>query len=198
MSAQPPIFYLGAMSPYSWLAAERIEGLLGRARWRALFAGGLFKRCGRVSWGLTERRAAEMAKCERRARARGLGRIEWPDPWPTNDLMVARAMTFASSKGLLETFALAAMRLSFREGADLGERSAVLEAGLRAGLDPSELDAALADPQVKLALRDATEAALSAGVFGMPTVAVGDQLFWGDDRLEEAAAAARHAAEPAR
>ena len=47
---------------------------------------------------------------------------------------------------------------------------------------------------VKHALRSATEQALERGVTGVPTVAVGEQLFWGDDRLEEAAAAARELA----
>ena len=45
------------------------------------------------------------------------------------------------------------------------------------------------DPQVKLALRAATDAAHELGVFGVPTVAVGGELFWGDDRLQDAAAA---------
>ncbi len=52
----PPLFFFGAMSPYSWLAAERIGGLLPQARWRGVLAGALFKANGRVSWGLTERR----------------------------------------------------------------------------------------------------------------------------------------------
>jgi 2-hydroxychromene-2-carboxylate isomerase len=42
---------------------------------------------------------------------------------------------------------------------------------------------------VKAAVKDATDAAIELGVFGVPTVQVGDELFWGDDRLEEAAAA---------
>ncbi len=44
-------------------------------------------------------------------------------------------------------------------------------------------------PEVKFALRAATEAAGARGVFGVPTVAVGEELFWGDDRLEDAATA---------
>ena len=46
----------------------------------------------------------------------------------------------------------------------------------------------MGDPAVKIALREATEAAHARGLFGVPTVAVGDELFWGDDRLEDAAA----------
>jgi len=60
----------------------------------------------------------------------------------------------------------------------------------RAGLDRAEADGAMRDPEIKATLRDATETAHALGVFGVPTVAVGDELFWGDDRLEDAAACA--------
>jgi 2-hydroxychromene-2-carboxylate isomerase len=203
------------MSPYSWFAAERIERLLPDARWRGVLAGAIFKRHGRVSWGLTDRRAAGIAECEQRAAQYGLGPIEWPEEWPTSDLLVARAMTFceqpaadeqptgagrvapreaprAGSGGrLLRSFALAAMRLAFLEGADLGEADAVVEAGRRSGIDEHRLRDALVDQRIKDALRVATDEALRTGVFGVPTVLIGTELFWGDDRLSDAADAYR-------
>lgn len=186
MSSNEPVFYFGAMSPYSWMAAERIGHLLPQARWEPLFLGGLFKTVGRSSWGLGERRAELMRECEQRAASYGLGQISWPEAWPTNDLHVARAMTFAASRGALEAFALAAMRAAFLGACDLGRPEVVVELGRESGISPDELGAALADPAVKDALRDATEKAAASGVFGAPTVAVDGELFWGDDRLEEA------------
>jgi 2-hydroxychromene-2-carboxylate isomerase len=186
-----PLFFFGAMSPYSWLAAERIDGLLPHVRWRGVLAGALFKANGRTSWGLGESRVSGMADCEARAAARGLGQIRWPDPWPTSDLPIARAMAHAEARGMLRPFALEAMRLAFLEGRDLGDREAVLEAGRRAGIEEPELERALEDPDIKQALRGVTEEALALGVFGVPTVAIGGKLFWGDDRLEEAAREAR-------
>jgi len=183
-------FFFGAMSPYSWLAAERIGGLIPQARWRPVFMGALLHGAGRQSWGFTDERAAGLAECERRAHEYALGEIRWPQPWPTNDLSAARAMTFAERAGQLEPYALAVMRLAFLEGADMEQRPVVLEAGARAGLETGELEHALADEEIKLALRATTDEALSRGVFGAPTVAVREQLFWGDDRLPEAAAAA--------
>jgi 2-hydroxychromene-2-carboxylate isomerase len=180
-------FFFGAMSPYSWFAAERIGGLLPAAEWIPVFAGGVFKANGRTSWGLTEERAAKLADCDARARERGLGPINWPDPWPTNDVGVARAMVAAERRGVLVPFALAAMRLAFHEGRDLGEAAAVREAAARIGLDPDEIEAATHDPEIKQALRANTDGAVALGVVGVPTVAVGARLFWGDDRLEEAA-----------
>jgi 2-hydroxychromene-2-carboxylate isomerase len=194
MSASPPPFYFGAMSPYSWLAAERIGKLLPQARWRGVLAGVVFAAHGRTSWGLTERRAAGLADCEARADAYGLGPIRWPADWPTSDLLIARAMLVAERHGLLRPLALEAMRLGFREGADLAERDVVLEAGRRAGVDTAELEEGVADPAVKQALRELNDEALAAGVFGVPTVVVAGELFWGDDRLAEAAEAATGAA----
>jgi 2-hydroxychromene-2-carboxylate isomerase len=212
-SRAAPIFYFGAMSPYSWFAAERIEQLLPTARWRGVLAGALFKQSGRVSWGLTQRRAGGIADCNARAGKHGLGPIEWPDPWPTSDLLVARAMAFCEhattprpsgsttdvaasgevgdGDDLLKAYGLAAMRLAFREGADLGELDAVLEAGRRVGLDEHELRDGIQDPAVKDTLRAVTAEALAAGVFGVPTVLVAKTQFWGDDRLEDAAVAFR-------
>jgi 2-hydroxychromene-2-carboxylate isomerase len=194
MPESQPLFFFGAMSPYSWFAAERIEQVLPDARWRGLLAGAVFKANGRTSWGLTEQRSAGMADCEARAAAHGLGPIRWPDPWPTSDLLVARGMAYAETLGMLEPFALNAMRLAFLEGADLAERSAVLDAGQRAGLDRPELDSALEDELIKQALRSVTDEALALGVWGVPTVVLGKELYWGDDRLDEAAEAYRQAA----
>jgi 2-hydroxychromene-2-carboxylate isomerase len=60
-----------------------------------------------------------------------------------------------------------------------------------AGLDPDEVDAAIGRQDVKDRLKQNTEEAIAAGVTGIPTVIVGGELFWGDDRLEDAAAVAR-------
>jgi 2-hydroxychromene-2-carboxylate isomerase len=212
VSLTPPLFYFGAMSPYSWIAAERIDQLLPHARWRGVLAGVIFKEHGRTSWGLTEERAAGIAECEARAAKYGLGPIRWPLQWPTSDLTVGRAMAFLdrstpsamtlplsggaaaeaeADQQVLKRFALAAMRLAFLEGADLSELDTVLEAGRRSGIEDAQMREALAAKAVKDALRAVNEEALSHDVFGVPTVLVADQLFWGDDRLEDAAAAAR-------
>jgi 2-hydroxychromene-2-carboxylate isomerase len=201
----PPLFFFGAMSPYSWFAAERIERLLPDARWQGVFAGAIFKANGRVSWGLTERRAEGIADCETRAAAHGLGPIRWPEPWPTSDLLIARALIFAERAGRpgesaadgrdghsqARALALAAMRLAFLHGADLEQEDVVIEAGRRAGIDAVALSSALADSDVKETLRNATDDVLALGVFGVPTIVIGEELFWGDDRLEDAAAAHR-------
>jgi 2-hydroxychromene-2-carboxylate isomerase len=185
-----PCFFFGVMSPYSWLAAERIGSLLPAADWKPVFAGGMFKASDRVSWGLTERRAAGMAECEARARRYGLGAIRWPEPWPTSDHIAARAVLYAGARGRLRPMALELMRMAFREGRDLEASDAVAAAGRRVGLDPEDLARAVVGPELRAELRRVTDEALACGVIGVPTVSVGARLFWGDDRLEDAARAA--------
>ncbi len=209
-AAAPPIFYFGVMSPYSWFAAERIGRLLPQARWRGVLAGVVFKEHGRTSWGLTDQRADGIADCERRAAEHELGPIVWPQAWPTSDLRAARALAFCqrldamppiagterpAGRSLLQEFALAAMRMAFLEGADLEQLDSVLEAGRRCAIAETDLRGGLDDQQVKDQLRAITAEAIDAGVFGVPTVRVGDQLFWGDDRVQDAANAYRVEAE---
>ena len=134
---------------------------------------------------------AGIADCEARAAAHGLGPIRWPEPWPTSDLTVARAMIYADRQGLLEPYALAAMRLSFLEGVDLGELDAVLEAARRAGLDADALAEAIEGEEVKRELRAMTDRRLAAGVFGVPSIVIGEELYWGDESLERAVASYR-------
>ena len=130
-----------------------------------------------------------MAEVERRARLYGLPAVRWPDPWPTDYLFAMRVATFAFQAGRGREFALQAFRQAFRQGHDLAVHERVLEAAGEVGLDVATVEGAAEDPEVKLALRAATDGAHELGVFGVPTVAVESELFWGDDRLEDAAAA---------
>jgi 2-hydroxychromene-2-carboxylate isomerase len=185
-----PVFYFGAMSPYSWLAAERIGEILPGARWQGVLAGVIFQANGRTSWGLTDEREQGLAACEARAAERGLGPIRWPEGWPSSDLIVTRAMLHAEREGVLEPFALAAMRLGFLQGRSVSELETVLDAAAQVGLDPAAVEQAISEQELKDRLRAVNDEALALGVFGVPTVVVDGELFWGDDRLELAAAAA--------
>jgi 2-hydroxychromene-2-carboxylate isomerase len=153
--------------------------------------GGIFGLTGRSSWavGDAERRRSGIAEVERRAESYGLPPLRWPDPWPSSSLVAMRAAVHAKRAGREREFAAAAFEAAFAAGLDLGEPRNVLAAAEAAGLDRAEVQAAVADPSVKDELRAATAAAHARGVFGVPTVAVGGELFWGDDRLEDAAAA---------
>jgi 2-hydroxychromene-2-carboxylate isomerase len=183
-------FYFDLGSPYAYLTAERLAGVLPEpVRWQPISLGGLFKSNGRSSWALGDyrRRQDGMAEVERRAREYGLPAIHWPDPWPGNYLMAMRAATYAFTVQRGRQLALQAFRDAFQRGHDLSIPARVLDAAEHAGLERGQVEAATQDPAVKQALREATDAAHALGVIGVPTLAIGRELFWGDDRLEHAA-----------
>ncbi|HEY5046293.1 MAG TPA: DsbA family protein [Solirubrobacteraceae bacterium] len=185
-------FYFDLGSPFAYLTAERIAEVLPEPIvWQPVSLGGLFKLTGRSSWSLgdPDRRQAGMAEVERRARRYELAPIRWPNPWPTDYLFAMRVATFAFQVGRGRELAMQAFRQAFQQGHDLGLREHVMEAAGEVGLDLAAVEGAAEDPEVKLALRAATDRAHELGVFGVPTVAVGNELFWGDDRLANAAAA---------
>jgi 2-hydroxychromene-2-carboxylate isomerase len=183
-------FYFDLGSPYAYLAAERLPWLLpDTVRWQPVLLGGLFKLTGRSSWALGDarRRTLGMAEIERRARAYGLPPMHWPDPWPDDYLSAMRATTYAFATGHGGEFAMHAYRDAFTAGSDLSLPDNVFASASRAGLDVEAVRAGIDDPEIKRALRAATGAAYDLGVFGVPTIAIGSELFWGDDRLEDAA-----------
>jgi 2-hydroxychromene-2-carboxylate isomerase len=189
----PPItFYFDLGSPYAYLAAERVGAILPEpVEWQPVLLGGLFKLTGRSSWALGDyrRRQRGMAEIERRALSYGLPPMRWPDPWPTDYLVAMRAATYAFTVGRGREFAMQAFRNAFTRGEELSIAAHAFAAAAQAGLDRAAAELAIQDPRIKQALRDATDEAHERGVFGVPTVAIGDELFWGDDRLEDAARA---------
>lgn len=158
--------------------------------WRPILLGGLFQRFGRDSWGNGPGREEGMAVVEQRAAAYRLPAMAWPDPWPGNMLFAMRAATYAKQTGRAVSFALAAFRQAFAAGRDLSEPDNVLLAAAACELHPNAVQKAAGTDTVKGALREATEEAGDRGVVGVPSLVVGKQVFWGDDRLEEAVAAA--------
>jgi 2-hydroxychromene-2-carboxylate isomerase len=188
--ADQPIFYYDLGSPYSWLAAERIHQVLPQvAVWQPILLGGIWQQTGGGSWARTDKRDEGMREVERRAQSYGLLPVRWPDDWPTNTLKAMRAAVFAQQTGRAVAFSLAAFRQAFAAGKDLEDLDNVLIAAAACELHPNAVLKAIELQSTKDRLRDATREAYDRGVRGVPSVVVGDHVFWGDDRLEEAAVA---------
>jgi len=144
----------------------------------------------RTPWSMREEsREPGKRECEKRATEYGLPPMRWPSGWPLESysLPALRAAYVAAAAGCLREFSRAAFERNFLDGSGLG-----MEADLRAvaetvGLDPDQVLAEVLRPAIKEKLKLETENAIRAGVFGVPTVLVGEQLFWGDDRLAAAA-----------
>ena len=186
------VFYYDTNSPYAYLAAERIDGLIPGAEWRPLPLGILFRSIGKVPWSLQEGREEGMAECERRAAERGLPPMRWVEGWPAEvwSFLPLRAALVADEHGLQREFVRECFRLHFVEGRSLAELENVLDAARAVGLDAARVSERIETAEVKERLKALTEEAIGLGVVGVPTVAVGGELYWGDDRLEDAAAAA--------
>src|SRR5215213_5197487 len=192
---QSAVFYYDLGSPYSYLSAERLRRVLPvMPVWQPILLGGIWQQSGGRSWGVTDEREAGQREVERRAEEYGLMPVRWPEGWPNNTLKAMRAAVFAQSIGRAVAFSLAAFRQAFAGGRDLSDVDNVLIAAAACELHPNAILKAIETQSVKDKLREATAEAYDRGVRGVPTIAVGDQLFWGDDRLEEAAAAINAAA----
>jgi 2-hydroxychromene-2-carboxylate isomerase len=191
-------FWYEFASTYSYPTAMRIERLAADAgvavRWRPFLLGPIFKELGwndspfniyaakgRYMW-------RDLARvCE----ADGLPLTLPPVCFPQNGVKAARLALTGETDGWTPAFTRAVFAANYAEQKDITD-----EATLRAILDNLgvDADAALASsnaPETKEALRTQTEEAKTRGLFGAPSFTVGDEIFWGNDRLEMALAWAR-------
>jgi 2-hydroxychromene-2-carboxylate isomerase len=191
------IFWYEFASTYSWLAAERIEALAAQGgvevTWRPFLLGpifaaqgwttspfNLFPAKGRNMWRDMERQCARL----------GLPPIVRPDPFPQNSLLAARVAT-ALPPAACPPFSLAVYRAHFAQGRPIADRGMLAALLHDTGAPPDALMAAEA-AETKGALRQATDRAQSLGIYGAPSFTTGSgELFWGNDRLEQAIAWAK-------
>lgn len=177
--------YYDLASPYAYLAVSRAVDVLGEEpQLEPVLLGAIFGYRGHGSWAHTPRRDDGEAEVERRARAYGLPRVVWPQDWPLNSLAAMRAAIHAGRKGLQHEFARAVFEREFAHGEDVSGIDALESIATGVGL--TGVREAVADPEIKQALRQATVDAWAAGVRGVPTLRAGDRMLFGDDRLEEA------------
>jgi 2-hydroxychromene-2-carboxylate isomerase len=183
-------FYYDFNSPYAWLAAERLDEFVPNAEWRPFAFAILLNQLGELDERLTNLDVAPVVEeVTKRASDRGLPDFAPPDGWPVQSwsLTPLRAALVADEFGRHREFAHAAFRKSFVESRSLSDLDNVLAAAADAGLDPDQIAAGIQRDDIKERLKANTAEALERGVTGIPTVAIRDELFWGDDRLEQAA-----------
>jgi 2-hydroxychromene-2-carboxylate isomerase len=196
-------FWYEFASTYSWLAAERIEAAAAVAgvavTWRAFLLGPIFAAQGWSSspFNLYPAKGRNMWRdMERHCTLMGLPPVKCPDPFPQNSLLAARIAT-ALPLAARPRFSCALYRAQFTQGKSIADRGVMTEIlGDIVGTAQDAL-AAAESPDTKAALRQATEQAQSLGVYGAPSFTTGSgELFWGNDRLEQALGwAQREAAE---
>jgi len=180
-------------STYSYPAAMRIERLAAEAgvevRWRPFLLGPIFQTLGwnDSPFNIFAAKGRYMwCDLTRVCEAEGLALKLPPVKFPQNGLKAARIALAGEREGWTPAFTRAVFTANYAEQKDISE-DATLRAILAAlGVDADAACAAANTPENKDALRRQTEEAASRGLFGAPSFTIGDELFWGNDRLEAA------------
>ena len=192
-------FWFEFASTYSYLSVMRIERAADAAGvgvdWKPFLLGPVFLALGwndspfniyppkgRYMWRDLERLAEKEGLPFRR-----------PSRFPRNGLLAARVALVGVEEGWVAAFARAVMTANFAEDREIGEEAVIVEILGTLGLPGAEVITRAQADANKLALRCQTERAAELGLFGAPSFRVGEELFWGNDRLEDALAWARRA-----
>jgi 2-hydroxychromene-2-carboxylate isomerase len=188
-------FWYEFASNYSYLSAMRIEDLSRAAgveiQSRPFLLGPIFKSQGWETspFNLFPAKGRHMVRdMQRIAESRGL-RFVMPTPFPANSLLAARVAYSGQADEWVGPFTASVFEAEFGRGEDIGD-TAVLEKLLaNIGVDAHSALARAGQQNVKDGLREQTVWAHEIGIFGAPTFVTADgELFWGDDRLEQALA----------
>ena len=178
-------FFFDLASPWTYLAAERVDRRFAGLRWQPTPEAAL--QAGEAAAD----RGGEPARAAAEARAAALRMpLIWPERWPSTVPSAMRVAAMAAERGGAAPFVLAASRLAFCGGYDLDDPEILTEAAAAAGLGLDESLAAARDARRDGELRRAALCLGARGADRLPAVVVDRLLFCGEHRVAEAAAAA--------
>jgi 2-hydroxychromene-2-carboxylate isomerase len=178
-------FFYDFGSPYSYLASTQIAGIEGRTGARArllpVTLGGLRKTTGH-QMPPPQQLKYMSEDTARWAKQYGV-QMQIPQVFPVSTIHALRAALAAERIGKQPEAMHALFHAYWVEGSDLSDPAVIERALTAAGLDGKALTASAGEQEIKDALRRNTDLALHRGVFGVPTIFVGERSFWGNDRL---------------
>lgn len=182
-------FHFDYGSPFSYLADAQLPGIAARTgaaiAYRPMLLGAVLKATGNASPMTVPAKARYMGRdLERWAKDYGVPFERSPFPFLANTLRLMRGAVASRKLGVFDRYHPAVFSAAWGHPVDLGDDATFRAVLLGAGIDAAELYRAIDDPGTKDALRQATELAVERGVFGAPTFFVGDDMFWGNDRLD--------------
>jgi 2-hydroxychromene-2-carboxylate isomerase len=190
-------FWFEFGSTYSYPAAMRIEKLASQqgihVNWRPFLLGPIFREQGLADspFNLNPAKGRYMWRdLERSCRALGIP-FQQPSQFPRNGLLAARVACCFDDELWVPAFIRAVYRANFVVDTDIADPIVISSCIAGAGEDPEAVLEKAQSPESKQKLRQQTDEAMRIGIFGAPTVVVGDELFWGNDRLEHALAWAK-------
>jgi 2-hydroxychromene-2-carboxylate isomerase len=191
-------FWFDPASTYSYLAAARIDGVAANypgveVAWRPLLLGPIFKAQGldnspfrifpakgRNMWRDMERQAKRLAIPLRVPDADAM------EAFPANSLLAARVSVVALAHPWGHDFVRAVYAAQFGDWLNISDPAVIGGVLQSLGRDAGEILAQAQSDPVKAQLRENTERAQALGVFGAPSFTIGEELFWGNDRIEQA------------
>jgi 2-hydroxychromene-2-carboxylate isomerase len=181
-------FFFDYVSPFSYLANSQLPGIAKRTgseiAYRPMFLGGVMEATGNQPPATLPARAKYMPKDIQRWVRRYA--IEFaPNPhFPMQTLVAMRAALAAQDAGVFPAYHAALFRAAWGEPVNLGDVAVLRDVIAKAGVDPAPLLAAAATDALKERLKANTNEAVTRGAFGAPTFFVGDEIFFGNDRLD--------------
>ncbi|MCC6765791.1 MAG: 2-hydroxychromene-2-carboxylate isomerase [Deltaproteobacteria bacterium] len=180
-------FFYDYASTYSYLAHREIEALAARREAEIVFKpmvlGFVFKATGNSMPAAVPAKAAYMVHDVRRwVRHYGLP-FHMPSVFPVNTIRALRTAVAALEEGTFAAYHHAVMQAYWANDQDIGDGETLASIATAAGLDGARLVARAEEPSIKEGLKANTDEAIRRGVFGAPTFFVGDEMFWGNDRL---------------
>lgn len=180
-------YYFDPVSPYAWLAAgslARIEAAGAQVAVQPVLFAGLLNAHGQKGPAEVASKRTYMFRDVMRQAAQ-LGRpFAGPPGHPFNPLLALRMCVALDEQAQRRRFALALMAACWERGDDISDAAILVRIAHECDLDGAQLALAAQHPAVKQRLASDTEAAIAAGVFGVPTFRYKDELFWGADRVE--------------
>jgi 2-hydroxychromene-2-carboxylate isomerase len=188
------IFYFDFGSPNAYLAHKVIPEIERRAGARFKYVpallGGIFKATGNRSpaeafAGIPAKLAYEGRETQRFVKKHGITEFARNPHFPVNTLQIMRGAVAAQRLGIFEPYVEAVYRAVWVDGLKMDDPTVIETALTAAGLPAAELMALTQDPDVKARLIANTEDAVAHGVFGSPSFLVGDELFFGKDKLRD-------------
>lgn len=181
------ICYFDPISPFAWLASKeigRIEADGCSVEFvPVLFAAMLNAHGQKGPAEIPAKRVHTFRDVMRLAAAKGLPFVG-PPGHPFNPLPALRLSTAIGDAAARKDFVLAMYAACWEQGADVSDMAVLVQLATACGLDGDALAQAAVSPEIKQALTSATEQAIAAGVFGVPTFAYEGEFFWGADRID--------------
>lgn len=192
MTQQPIQFWFEFASTYSYLSAMRIEGMAKDAGvpidWKPFLLGPIFRSQGwdTSPFNIYPAKGRYMWRdMERQCMKYGIP-FKRPTKFPRNGVLAARVACIGASEEWCPKFTKAVFRANFAEDRDISDPVIISRILESLGLDGHQMIRRVELPENKGLLRNQTERAIALGIFGAPTFVVGTEIFWGNDRLEDA------------